>query len=207
VDPYPATDGIHYGPDESRSWAERVAADFRIYLKISKAYTGRIPANATRLTQPQAGIQPPGNVVEALANRNPGSAATQPQPATKPTGPPVAIDPDLLIRQASEVELTIKLLEKSEIKNLTDVPYENALGVFEYEVVDDRLGNYPLKRIRIAHGIVFNRKYTGSARRPIGAEITLRMVPLAKYPNLQRWQTVDDLRPNFELPLYTPKLD
>ena len=54
---------------------------------------------------------------------------------------------------------------------------------------------------------VFNRKFTSIARAEIGGQITLRLVPLSKYRSLQTWQTVDDLRPNFELPLYTPKLD
>ncbi len=31
VDPYPKTDGIHYGPTEARQWAQRVASDFVSY--------------------------------------------------------------------------------------------------------------------------------------------------------------------------------
>jgi len=31
VDPYPETDGIHYGPTEAREWAQHVMSDFMIY--------------------------------------------------------------------------------------------------------------------------------------------------------------------------------
>jgi len=80
--------------------------------------------------------------------------------------------------------------------------------VFEYEVLEDRLGNYEKDRIRVAHGIVFNRKTTSAATREIGSEIALELVPLSTYPNLKSWQTVDDLRQNFELyPIYTPALE
>jgi len=105
------------------------------------------------------------------------------------------------------VELQLRLVEKSEINNLSELEYSNALGVYEYEVLKDIRGNYDKDRIRVAHGIVFQRKHTSSARREIGSEISLTLVPLSKYKNLQTWQTVDHLRPNFELPLYTPQLD
>lgn len=193
TDPYPATDGIHYGPGEARTWAERVAADFQVFMRINQSYTGRIP---------DAGERPAPLVAKPLDLAGEAQAA-----ATASVGSDRKIDPAALIKQAPEVDLELKLVEKSQIQNLNEVPYRNALGVFEYEVVRDKRGNYPLKKIRIAHGIVFNRKETYSARRKVGDTIDLTLVPLAKYPNLQRWQTVDQLRPNFDLPLYTPKLD
>jgi hypothetical protein len=73
--------------------------------------------------------------------------------------------------------------------------------------VKDLRGNYPFDKIRIAQGIVFGRKLTGAARVEIGSETELVLVPLSKYKNLSTWQMIDDLRPNFEIPIYTPKLD
>ena len=106
-----------------------------------------------------------------------------------------------------ELDLVLKLVEKSEIQNLNELPYANALGLYEYEVIDDRLGNYPYDKIRIAHGIVFGRKYTGAATREIGSSISMRVVPLSNDKTLSTWEMVDDLRMNRELPIYTPKLD
>jgi hypothetical protein len=106
-----------------------------------------------------------------------------------------------------EVILDLKLVEKSTIENLSDLDYSNALGIYEYEVFSNSKGNYPFDRVRVAHGIVFNRKHTSAARREIGSTIELNMVPLSKYRTLSTWQVVDDLRPNFEMSIYTPKLD
>jgi hypothetical protein len=194
TDPYPSTDGIHYGSQESRVWAERVAADFQVYLRINGSYSGRVPDQRANPVDTQLMVAgspapklPKGMGKIAASNKGDASGAIELQPA--------------------EVDLTLRLLEKSEIQNLTDVPYANALGVYEYEVVSDRRGNYPLTKIRVAHGIVFNRKHTSIARQGIGDVVSLRLVPLSSYRSLQTWQTVDDLRPNFEMPLYTPKLN
>ena len=107
------------------------------------------------------------------------------------------------------VELNLRLVEKSTLpaSELNRVTYPNALGIYEYEIIRDRKGNYPYKKIRVAHGIVFNRRLTGATRRSVGDTISLKLVPLSHYKTLQTWQTIDDLRPNFDLPLYTPRLD
>jgi hypothetical protein len=198
TDPYPSTDGIHYGTEQSESWAERVAADFRVYLRIDKSYAGKVPE------------QRPEKIVSKLVNAVATFSATAQEPATAPRivdNPKDTIPTPPIDFQPVEVDLTIRLIEKSTIKNLSDVPYNNALGVYEYEVVSDTRGNYPFQKIRVAQSIVFNRKSTHIAKQEVGDEISLVLVPLSKYRSLQTWQTVDDLRPNFELPLYTPKLD
>lgn len=233
TDPYPSTDGIHYGPTEARAWAERVAYDFRVYLRINSSYASRIPIRATPIAEVAEsmssakvasesstanlpkGMEPsrtekktPGSAIAALISNLTSSSSDPPAESSNETiGNGESIDPELLVKQAPEVDLSLRLLEKSSLQNLTDVPYKHALGVYEYEVIGDRKGNYPLKKIRIAHGIVFNRKFTSISKVEVGHEITLRLVPLSSYRSLQTWQTVDDLRPNFELPLYTPKLD
>ena len=182
-DPYPATDGIHYGPSDAREWATKVSSHFTSFAKgenakpiQTKAIVRALPLQAVPI------VQPSSHDVYSSKQSTIGS-------------------------QKSEVELVLKLLEKSELNNLSELDYSNALGVYEYEVVEDRMGNYPFDRIRVAHGIVFGRKHTAAARREVGSEIALTLVPLAKYKSLNTWQIVDDLRANFELPLYTPKLD
>ncbi len=186
-DPYPATDGIHYGPIEAREWATRVTSDFNVYMKINSSYAAKVPIRATPIT-----VSPQSTAAYLSVDRKPV---------------PVPLNPDGSPVIGENLELELRLLEKSTLTNLNDVPYKHALGVFEYEVLKDINGNYPLKKIRIAHGIVFNRRFTSAAKREIGSEIALKLAPLSKYKNLQTWQTVDDLRPNFELPLFTPRLD
>ena len=106
-----------------------------------------------------------------------------------------------------EVALRIKLEAKSGIGNASELAYSNALGLYEYQVVKDLRGNYPFDKIRIAQGIIFNRKLTGASKAEIGSETELVLVPFSKYKNLTTWQMFDDLRPNFEIPIYTPKLE
>jgi hypothetical protein len=180
VDPYPATDGIHYGPAEARDWAVKVAQDFHSFMKVA-----------------------PSPAPDALAR-----AETRQLPAVEPAGP--APDPgagDASAKLPGEVALRIRLEGKSGIANPAELDYANALGLYEYRVVKDLRGNYPFDRIRVAQGIVFGRKLTGAARAAIGSETELVLVPLSKYKNLTTWQIIDDLRPNFEVPVYTPKLD
>jgi len=176
VDPYPATDGIHYGPVEARGWAEKVSSHFNEFMEVAPAAEKRTLVRAAPLQNPPAGR----------------FAATE-------TGVGTQL-PD-------EVALLVRLEAKSEIKNPAELDYANALGLFEYAVVKDLRGNFPYDRIRIAQGIVFGRKLTGAAKAEIGSERDLVLVPLSKYKNLSTWQMVDDLRPNFEIPVYTPRLE
>lgn len=181
-DPYPATDGIHYGPTEARGWAEKVSKHFNEYMKVVPAVTERTIVRAMPIQTPKTKTAAGGTL-----------AASSSAIATS--------------AQSSELELVLKLVQKSELKNLSDLDYSNALGVYEYEVLEDKRGNYPYDRIRIAHGIVFGKKYTSAATRAIGTEMALTVVPLSKYKTLSTWQMVDDLRQNTELSIYTPRLD
>lgn len=180
-DPYPATDGIHYGPADAREWATKVSTHFATYAKM----------------EPDS--KPETTIVRALP--------LQAVPVVDGSRGAYSSSRMDVGAQRDEVNLELRLAEKSVLNNLAELDYSNALGVYEYEVVNDRLGNYPFDRIRVAHGIVFGRRHTGAANREIGSTIGLTLVPLSKYKSLNTWQIVDDLRPNFELPLYTPKLD
>lgn len=176
VDPYPATDGIHYGPAEARGWAEKVSSHFNAFMKVA-------PPAATKAIVRAVPLQSPPK--ERFSDR--GAGETQDLP--------------------DEVALRIKLETKSGIGNASELAYTNALGLYEYQVVKDLRGNYPFDKIRIAQGIIFNRKLTGAANAEVGSETELVLVPFTKYKNLSSWQMFDDLRPNFEIPIYTPKLD
>ncbi|NNE93353.1 MAG: hypothetical protein HKN23_17045 [Verrucomicrobiales bacterium] len=189
TDPYPATDGIHYGPIEARQWASRVVSDFNVYMKINSSYASKVPLRATPIK-----VSPQSTAAFLAVEKSKINEQVEPVVNAK-------LDPN------QPVELKLRLVAKSTIQNLNEAPYRHALGVFEYEVVKDLRGNYPLKKIRVAHGVVFNRRFTSAARRKIGDEIALELVPLSKYPNLNTWHTVDSLRANFDLPLYTPRLN
>lgn len=179
VDPYPATDGIHYGPAEARGWAEKVSSHFNDFMKVAPPAEAKVLVRAAPLQSPAK---------ERIADKRAGSVEV---PADLP----------------GEVALRIKLEAKSGIENPAELDYANALGLYEYQVVKDLRGNYPFDKIRIAQGIIFGRKLTGAAKAEIGSETELVLVPLSKYKNLSTWQMIDDLRPNFEIPIYTPKLD
>ena len=180
-DPYPATDGIHYGPEDARGWAQKVSLHFNDFMKVSPSPSAPAIVRALPIQTPSA------------VSSSGGHSSME---TNKVSGLPM-----------EELDLVLKLVEKSEIQNLNELPYANALGLYEYEVIDDRLGNYPCDKIRIAHGIVFGRKYTGAATREIGSSISMRVVPLSNDKTLSTWEMVDDLRMNRELPIYTPKLD
>lgn len=183
VDPYPATDGIHYGPAEARGWAEKVSAHFNAFMKVPQSAPAKVLVRAVPLQDPPR---------ERFSTE---TAAT------------VASDEEASGQIPDEVALRIRLEAKSEIANPAELDYANAPGLDEYQVVKDLRNNYPFDKIRIAQGIVFGRKFTGAARAEIGSETELVLVPLSRYKNLASWQMVDDLRPNFEIPIYTPKLD
>ncbi|MDF1812787.1 MAG: hypothetical protein P1V20_11255 [Verrucomicrobiales bacterium] len=227
TDPYPATDGIHYGPAEAAAWAQKVRADLAVFIhenKTAKPETIRmtevIPLKPVQKEQDPPAMNPTAEIASAKAPETPSPVFSKPvikASAASATAPGAIKVPEKPlpklpgagsnIKVFNRLDLDLCLIAKSEITNIAEIDYANALGVFEYEVVKDRLGNYPYEKIRIAHGIVFRRKFTSAAMRQIGSQISLRLVPLASYKNLQTWQTDDDLPPNYEMPLYTPKLD
>ena len=160
----------------------------------------------------KAADTPPSKPKGASGDKK-SAADTPPKPAdmaateAKPEDAPAKVAMTLEeVPVDAEYNLDLKLVAKSEIKNINEITYSSALGVFEYEVVKSAGGGYEGKRIRIAHGIVLNRKLTRANNREIGDTISMVVVPLTRYPAIQRWQTVDDLRPNFEMPLFVPKL-
>ena len=189
TDPYPASDGIHFGREDSIQWAKKVAAHFLAYMK-----TGPSPALTSQISKVLP-LQTGSSSTSSLLSRQ--EHRESPEQNLRSTG----------FKGNAPVDLVMRLVRKSEIKNPNTAPYDRSLGMFEYEVVKVRNGVYPFDRIRVAHGIMFQRRLTSSARRKIGDSIELTLVPLKKYPNLKRWNMVDQLPQNLALPVYTPKLD
>lgn len=202
-DPYPATDGIHYNSKDSKIWANKVSADLSIYIQESKGGGAKPKVLVASVDKPiidqSTEYRSPKELGEA--SKVPNVAPPEPIRKRESLGQPKAVG------KAKLLDLDLRLVAKSNIDNQSEIKSDNALGVFEYEVINDRLGNYSSKRVRVAHGIVFRRKFTKTSKREIGSTVSLRLVPLDSYQALKYWQTENDLPANSDLVIYTPKLD
>jgi hypothetical protein len=231
TDPYPGTDGIHYGPNEATAWSRLVAKDL-IYYSDRLGGGRRAFASSTGPAEPRASATATrGRGFWDIFRRNrasapsPASPPAEPErrPASLPPGPSAdpADSPSVTIRRAEDtppgpspeparqepaLQVEVVLRQKSMIGNLGEVTYRSALGVFEYEVMAVPQGTYAAKTIRIAHLIVMNNQYTSINQRPLGSRMTLEVERLSKYPNLEKIQMVDDLEPAYDLDVFVPKL-
>tara|TARA_R110002096_G_scaffold4493_3_gene20762 strand:- start:11155 stop:12516 length:1362 start_codon:yes stop_codon:yes gene_type:complete len=106
---------------------------------------------------------------------------------------------------SDEIQVKLKLVNKSQIQHLNEVTYSSAFGLYEYEVEKVYSGNYPYDKLRIAHMIVLNKKFTGPTKFQPGEIYHLTLVKLEKYPSLQRVQMIDQLDLNLDLPIYICK--
>ena len=179
TDPYPQTDGIHYGPTKAKAWAKDVAQDFIQYATDGLG-VGRKALELDEAT--------PDEDQNSEGKRVPTATIAE-----------IGMEP---------VSLKIRLVAKSVVTDLSKVTYKRALGIAEYEVLKVHSGHYPFKRLRLAELLVENRKIQwGVVNRKIGGKPRdLTLVPLSKYPGLERLETVDDLEINFDLPLMITKL-
>lgn len=213
MDSYPVNDGIHYGPEQATEWSGNVFASFQNFLQHGPVTTASTVVATASENTPAAGIdQKPPPVLNASAETVLASLGPKATETTAPRATPVAEEFASTPTEAptdmpAEVHLVLKLAEKSVIDTSLEIDYESALGVFEYEVVRDNLGNYPHDRIRVAQGIVFRKRFTSAVHQTIGTEVSLALVPLSTYRTLNTWQITDDLPIRRDLPLYTPKLD
>ncbi|MEM1296090.1 MAG: hypothetical protein AAGH89_12055, partial [Verrucomicrobiota bacterium] len=109
------------------------------------------------------------------------------------------------VEASEEIQVRLKLVQKSQIEHLNEVMYSSAFGLYEYEVEEVYKGNYPHKTLRLAHMIVLNKKFTGPNKFEPGDVYHLTLVMMKKYPSLQRVQMVDQLDLNLDLPIYICK--
>jgi|694.fasta_scaffold130357_2 hypothetical protein len=104
------------------------------------------------------------------------------------------------------VEAELVLAAKSEFKAPSDIAYRNGLAIYEWQIVRVNRGAYLGKRIRIAHMVMQDRKVLQAADWPTGKRVSLAVVPLSTYPNLEKFETLDSLPDAPDLPIYTPRL-
>lgn len=209
VDSYPVNDGIHYGPEQAKEWSGDVFASFQGFLQNGPVVEASTMVAAASENTPAPAVEPkPTPVLNASAETVLASLVPKGAEVAAPSATPAPQEfPEMPTDMPTEVHLVLKLAEKSVIDTSVEIDYDSALGVFEYEVVRDNLGNYPHDRIRVAQGIVFRKRFTSAVNQTIGTEVSLALVPLATYRTLSTWQITDDLPVRRDLPLYTPKLD
>lgn len=226
TDPYPGTDGIHYGPTEATAWSRQVAKSLISYCgRPDGGRTASRASDTPRTKEARPGGSKGRNFWDIFRRNGKGADAkedTPPAPARSrtepPATPPAAAAPSITIRRAQSVgeaapaasatslQVEVALRKKSGIRNLSEITYRSALGIFEYDVIRVIRGTYTPKTIRISHLIVMNNRYTSIIDRPLGSTMTLEVELLSKYPNLEKLQTVDDLDPAYDLNIYVPKL-
>ncbi|MGI8604281.1 MAG: SGNH/GDSL hydrolase family protein [Verrucomicrobiales bacterium] len=229
TDPYPGTDGIHYGPTEAAAMARLVARDVVPFvggrspkrMAEESSSADRIAGEKSSRPESSRAEAPP----EMRTNPRPGRRSfwdifRRDQNKAREGVPPITIrraelvrpgesrtsSPSSLSDVSSVLDVEVVLRQKSAVKTLNEVTYRSALGVFEYDVVRVRHGFYNYPRIRIAHLIVMNNRYTAINDRPLGSQMSLAVEPLSKYPNLEKVQTIDDLPEDYSLPVFVPKL-
>jgi len=209
ADSYPVNDGIHYGPEQATEWSTNTFLSFQTFLKhgpleVPKTLVATVRESTEVVESDREPAPIPAN---PSAETVLASLVAKGAPIPTPIPTPTAILPAAAADMPAEVHLVLKLAEKSVIDTSVEIDYDSALGVFEYEVLKDQLGNYPHDRIRVAQGIVFRKRFTSAVHQTIGTELSLALVPLSKYRTLSTWQITDDLPVRRDLPLYTPKLD
>ncbi|MGK0187585.1 MAG: hypothetical protein ACI9R3_003373 [Verrucomicrobiales bacterium] len=193
-DPFPQTDGIHYGPDDARNWAKVVAKDF---IKFATDGDG-IGRKALTVVEDE----PPATKKESaqpLADRAEPADSLAPTRERRESPAPVLSNAPIVVR--------MKLIAKSTITDINEVTYKRAWAIDEYKVLTVEKGFYPFKTVRLAELIVDNRKIVKSMQsRPLGSIRDLKIVPLNKYPGLSQLEAVDDLPIDFDLPILTPMI-
>ena len=107
---------------------------------------------------------------------------------------------------SDEVNVDIKLVGISKTPAKNQINYGKALAIYEWEVTKVNAGTYTPKTIRIAHTVYWNGKSTSAAKWEAGRTWSLDLKVLSAYPQVEQWQTFDDLDINTELPVYLPKM-
>jgi len=182
--PYPQqSDGIHYGPVESRQWAEAVAEDFQSFRKTLRERT--LPADV-----------PPLASSEEAPDGETAAGAAVPVRILEPTDSEEASD---------ELQVKVILLNKSVVGESEAGDESSAFGVFEYRVETVYQGTYLHERVRVAHLLVLNGRKTAPNQFQPGKEYYLSLVRMEQYPTLSRIPLVSQLGEGGDLPVYICK--
>ena len=198
TDPYPKTDGIHYGPTEARAWGQLVAADF-------SNFTGNLSSRGVVVAKAEP-IENEPVVVRAVPIEEPEEKLV-PRPTERPLPPAANWTPNALGSNGSVV-MEMELVAKSEMpKHTSEFTYRRALAVYEWKVIRCSSKNYPLENIRVAHMVYIDKKFTAASRYEPGKRFTVELVPLSRYPSLHKLQRIETLPFNPEIPLFISKLN
>ncbi len=202
-DPYPETDGIHYGAEEAGAWGQAVVKDLVPFVLDGK------PRNTTPAAKP-GGVR--GLFSGIFGRKKSPDSGQEPLELKKalPVKPQAAAQPQVRrpagAGEDTAVEVEVVLTKKSALQHVNEAPYRSALGLYEYDVVRVLRGRYPFKTMRIAQLILMNGKLTSINDRQPGTRMTLEVELLSKYPSLEPLYLVDDLDQDTALRIYVPKL-
>ena len=92
-------------------------------------------------------------------------------------------------------------------EHTSEFTYRRAFSVYEWKVLRCSSKNYPYDRIRIAHLVYIDKKFTAASRYEPGKRYSVELVPLTRYPSLNAVQKTETLDFNPKLPLFIAKLD
>ncbi|MGI9244953.1 MAG: hypothetical protein ACR2RV_29390 [Verrucomicrobiales bacterium] len=125
----------------------------------------------------------------------------------KPGERPVATLAGRTPAEGGPVILSLELLEASTLETPQSISGGRSLGLFEYRVTAVERGAYGSEKIRVAHGIVWNGRFTGIAAKKRGWRTSIELVPISTYPQLLNLPLENDLPEDPDIPVYVPKLD
>jgi hypothetical protein len=183
VDPYPKTDGIHYGAEDARDWAKKTAGRFVNFAGVRSREETRPPEPLPKEEKSSGASNPPGLQIRRAVPVDPGGV------------------------KWGEIDVTLRLKRKTELPPMKEITYQSANVLYEYEVLKVNRGYYPYDTLNVAHLGVYRRKPTAKARYELGVKRNWRMMPLETYAYLQRLELFDDFSSDPDRPIYVIKLD
>jgi len=134
---------------------------------------------------------------QALRSRDQSVPQSVPSPGTS-SRPAKASAP-----AGTSFSATLRLKRKPRLADQVNPRGPNLLGIFEYEVID---GPHAPRLIQVAHGILWNGRLTGATCRPVGATVTLDLVPLWWYPDVNRTPCLGNRASGKKATIYLPRL-
>ncbi len=108
-----------------------------------------------------------------------------------------------VLNAANTLKVEAVLREKTPFLDPKSAPYRNAVAYYEYEVVKVLQGENPGNIIRVAHVVMRNNQLRPEIDWEPGRQEVLTLVPLASYPDTEKFEWIDEL-PEAKLPILTP---
>lgn len=214
TDPYPKTDGIHYGPTEAGAWARKVSAHLVPWSganpPVLVASRDRVPREADgRQTVPTAHAPGEAKVPRPEIVRLPAES----EQADDRGGTANDDDDIFVVRKARDADspsdvvvVDMVLRRVSTTPPPSAITYKSALAIYEWEVVNVEKGSYPHRFIRVAHPVYWHGRVMPAARFEPGKRWSLELAVLSTYPSLEQLQTIDDLEIDLDLPVYIARM-